>query len=166
MLIDATMEEWKVIEGYEMYEVSTHGRVRSYRNNKWGLRTEPKILKPSLTTTGYWFVVLYPKKQCVIHRLVANAFLPNPENKPEVDHIDRNPTNNMVSNLRWVTRSENQINTKDRPCKLNERNITMNHNNYMVQIQRNNKIAYRKTFKTLEEAIEARDAFLTDAGEF
>lgn len=55
--------------------------------------------------------------QYLVHRLVAETFIPNPENKPEIDHIDRNRANNKVENLRWVTRSENCLNRKHK-CKI------------------------------------------------
>lgn len=61
---------------------------------------------------GYRFIG-YNYQRFSVHRLVAETFIPNPENKPEVDHIDRNPNNNSVSNLRWVTVQENNNNRKD-----------------------------------------------------
>lgn len=109
------MEEWKDIEGYEgLYQVSDQGNVKSLarkRNNSKGSYTQKeRILKQSNTTTGYKKVELVKngqKKSLRVHRLVAQAFIPNPENKPEVNHIDGNKTNNFVSNLEWVTSSEN-----------------------------------------------------------
>lgn len=110
------MEEWKAIEGYEgRYEVSTEGRVR-------GLKKAKKILKPSIVS-GYYRVGLHKlidgKRHvlnCLVHRLVASAFIQNQDNKPQVDHIDGNRLNNCASNLRWVTASENHANviTKER----------------------------------------------------
>ena len=98
------MEEWKQIQGFESYEVSTHGNVRSKRG----------LLKQRLCTSGRPQASLHKdgkQHQIFNHRLVANAFIPNPDNKPQIDHIDRNRTNNHISNLRWVTQSENQQNT-------------------------------------------------------
>lgn len=96
------MEIWKDIEGYEdLYEVSDEGNVR---NKKTG-----RILKPG-KKNDYKFVGLFKNgksKYRLVHRLVGKAFIPNPDNKPEIDHIDKNRSNNNVDNLRWVDRQEN-----------------------------------------------------------
>lgn len=95
-------EIWKDISGYEgLYRVSNLGKVESLRNNI--------ILKQSPTKDGYLAVGLCngKTKTCRAHRLVAIAFIPNPDNLPEVNHIDGNKTNNSVDNLEWVTPLEN-----------------------------------------------------------
>lgn len=101
------MEEiWKDIEGYEgIYQVSNLGRVKSLKHSKEG-----KLLKGRVTGKGYLSVVLFRnsvRKSNSIHRLVAQAFIPNPENKPEVNHIDEDKTNNNIDNLDWSTPKEN-----------------------------------------------------------
>jgi len=108
---------------------------------------------------GYLFVHL--KKNQKIHRLVALHYIPNPENKREVDHIDRDKSNNDISNLRWVSSKENCMNRKPKRVqknnKLGEKNISQTSNgNYKVVIQRKD-LSVNKTFKTLEEAIKYRD---------
>lgn len=96
-------EYWKDIKGYEgLYQISNLGRVKSFYSGK--------ILKGIKATNGYLNVRLYKNGTphgLSIHRLVAQAFIPNPENKPEVNHIDEDKTNNKISNLEWNTRLEN-----------------------------------------------------------
>lgn len=97
-------EEWKVINEYPGYSVSNLGKVR---NDKTG-----RILK--LQPHGdfkYLYVYLSQGKRIGrrVHRLVAQAFIPNPDSKPEVNHIDGCGFNNCSSNLEWTTRSENMI---------------------------------------------------------
>ena len=99
-------EEWRDIKGYEgLYQVSNLGRVKSldrYVINKSNKQQyyNGKILTLSKNNS---------QKTIPVHILVAKTFIPNPESKPEVNHIDGNKTNNCVSNLEWVTRSENEL---------------------------------------------------------
>ena len=105
------MEEWRPIEGYEYYEVSNLGRVRSWIDNRWRRRSSPKVLSPHRLTKGYLGVSLSSapnvSKTIKVHRLVAKAFIPNPDNLPMVNHKDENKTNNCVSNLEWITPKDN-----------------------------------------------------------
>ena len=94
-------EEWKEIK--EHYLVSNFGRVK----NKYG-----KILKPIKKENGYYRVYL-KSKWYPIHRLVAEAFIPNPDKLPEINHIDLNKSNNNVNNLEWCSRKYN-VNYGDR----------------------------------------------------
>ena len=91
-------EYWKVIEDTD-YEVSSLGNIRN--KNK-------KEMKYFLNNSGY-AVIKLNKKHFLIHRLAAIAFIPNPENKQYVNHIDGNKLNNSISNLEWVTMSENRL---------------------------------------------------------
>lgn len=108
------MEEWKDINGYEgIYQISSYGRVKSIdRVLSNGKKRKSKFLYIH-KINGYPTVSLckdYKQRNYKIHRLVAQAFIPNPENKPCVDHIDTDRENNVVSNLRWVTYQENTDN--------------------------------------------------------
>lgn len=109
------LEIWKPIRGYEgLYEISNLGRVKSLsRVTPHNGRTYPtKILKPHVNTKHYLDVDLCRngvQKRHRIHRLVAEAFIPNPNNKPQVNHIDCDKNNNCVDNLEWCDNSENQI---------------------------------------------------------
>lgn len=101
------MEEiWKDIIGYEgYYKVSNMGRILSLHKKSKISRFEKSILKPGRQATGYLTVVLYKdgakKKSFLVHRLVAEAFIPNPNNYEMINHIDECKTNNCVDNLEW-----------------------------------------------------------------
>lgn len=104
-LEDLDGEEWRDIKGYEgHYQISNYGRVKSSYMGK------VKIVKPDLSTVGYLGIGLYKKgtyRRAKIHRLVAEAFILNPENKKTVDHIFNNKFDNYFENLRWATQAEN-----------------------------------------------------------
>lgn len=111
------MENWKDIKGYEgFYQVSDCGRVRSLErdvfspNGTVNRHIEEKILVPVLNNKGYSLVNLFKNgkgKLMLVHRLVAMAFIPNPENKSQINHRDEVKTNNVVENLEWCSAQEN-----------------------------------------------------------
>ena len=106
--MEAVKELWKDIEGYEgLYKVSSYGNVLSL---KYCGSNRKHLLAPNPDHKGYLMVYLSKKgktKTFKIHRLVASAFIPNPHNLPQVNHIDENPNNNKVENLEWCTRKYN-----------------------------------------------------------
>ncbi len=98
-------EIWKDITGFECeYQVSNLGRVKSFKKGK------ETIMKPHVIYSGYFQICLLKQNKrhlFLIHRLVAQEFIQNPFNKPEVNHIDGNKQNNKVNNLEWCTHGEN-----------------------------------------------------------
>lgn len=106
-------ELWKDIPEYEgLYQISNRGRVKSFRQStKYGKAAE-YILKPTVANNGYCQVTLYgagKRKKFLVHRLVANAFIPNPDNLPQVNHKDEDRLNNAVNNLEWCSALYNNM---------------------------------------------------------
>lgn len=106
-------EIWKDVVGYEgLYQVSNLGRVKSLPKNAGFRKQAEKQSAIFMDRQGYCKVNLYKNnahRQCYVHILVATAFLPNNENKPQVNHIDGDKSNNCVENLEWCTAKENVI---------------------------------------------------------
>lgn len=107
-MILTNSEEWRPVKGYEgLYEASNTGKVVSLNYNGTGARQE---LKPLKKQNGYLSVRLYKNgewKNIRLHRVIAEAFIPNHQNLPEINHIDENPANNAADNLEWCTHKYN-----------------------------------------------------------
>jgi hypothetical protein len=105
-------EVWKNIPNYKKYQVSNLGKIKSFAKNK----QNGKILKFSHNHKGYNQVILVKDKKPnnqLVHRLVAQAFIPNPNNLPQVNHKDGNKQNNCVDNLEWITNKDNIKHAKE-----------------------------------------------------
>ena len=126
-------EEWKDIKGFEgCYQVSNFGQVKSLPQKRRWHQRKPYLLSANIVKNGYCLAHLYiqyQRKAIPIHRLVALAFIPNPSNKPQVNHKDGNKQNNKVDNLEWVTKAENGKHAfrngflKLPPPKLNQEDV-------------------------------------------
>ena len=154
--------EWKLIEGFDgIYSVSNYGEVR---NNKTGRlmkqrKTEKGYLRVGLTNNG--------KPKCMrVHRLVAQAFIPNPDDKPEVNHIDFNKENNCVNNLEWVTGKENakhSLGNRKKSNKIECKNISNTGEKYISYysgyyvVRMFGKKYFCKSFKNIDDAKKCRD---------
>lgn len=147
------------IDGYKNYLIYEDGRV--YTNNK-----RKGFLKPKKNENGYLRVGLYKNnkiKYFSIHRLVALAYISNPENKPEVDHKNRIITDNRVENLRWATHLENMQNKGMMKNNTSgEKNIKKTKWDTYIFRKTTNGKRFNKNFKTKAEAIIFRDNYLSN----
>jgi len=154
------MEEWKYIESFERYEVSNMGNIRR------GTR----ILKPGLDTYGYRQVNLYKnsKRFCKkVYRLVLDAFNPNVNNKPQIDHINRIRSDDRLENLRWVTASENVRNSKNFTEEMLGISWNKKNSKYIVRLKLNGiSDCYIGSCKALEDAKVLRNKALNGEIQF
>jgi hypothetical protein len=154
------MEEWRAITDFPDYQVSNMGRVMS---TKWG---KERIMK-SATYHGYKKIQLRINSDTywttTVHRLVAAAFIGNPDNFPEVNHINHIRDDNRVENLEWVTHNQNQRGKIYAPGATGEKYIKIRANRFEIKIRRNNtQVVYYARFDTLPEAVQARNEWLAN----
>lgn len=169
-----TEETWKDIPGYEvLYAVSSFGRIRSYdrlidrsASGKGNYVLSGRILKTRIDTDGYLLVDLnagHDKKTFKVHRLVAEAFIPNPDNLPHVDHHDGDRANNHLANLKWATVKENLLSRNNIKQASGVRGVRLNHRGKYQAYCHNHqtgKFVHIGVFESVEAASVARQAFI------
>ena len=155
--------EWIIeLEDFPLYFISNLGKVYSKKNNKWREAKNLKEIRFYIGKDGYKYVTLSVKnksKHKVIHRLLAETFIQNPDNKIYVDHINRIRTDNRLENLRWATARENAINItkqKNNTSGFTGVNYDKNTNKWRAEIYTDRYKVKSKRFKTKEEAINWR----------
>jgi hypothetical protein len=155
------MEEiYITIQEFPNYQISNLGNVKNVRTKR--------ILSPQTDKDGYKLVCLYNNKVAKtkrLHRLLGQYFIPNPENKKEIDHIDNNPSNNELSNLRWASSSDNKKNRN----KVINTNFSSSYigvsyskkiKKWRARITNNGIETHIGSFKTEIEASQARDNYI------
>ena len=153
-------EEWRQYKQYP-YWVSNKGNVKRVNPNG-----KERILKPCHTNQGYMWIDIIRKPKRIkglVHVMVAECFIDNPDNKPQVDHINGNKNDNCVSNLRWATNAENQRNmvklrsTNTTGCVgITSRKYKGEHYSWRVRITLDNKRIQIGDFQNYDEAVKAR----------
>lgn len=162
LLVKPEMEEWKNIDGYIDYQISSLGRVKSLKYGK------ERFLKERPDGCGYFQVILCKdgiEHSYKVHKLVALHFIPNENtiDKNLVDHIDRCITNNSVNNLRWVNYSENRLNSYQ--VQLPMYGITnTTFGKFKVQMNISRVMTYLGCYSSLKEAQEVRNNHLRKLG--
>lgn len=177
------METWKKIPDYD-YEVSDLGNLRSMdktitTSTGNTVNYKGKLRKPQVNSKGYVNAVLFKNGKATtysLHQLVATLFIPNPNNYPEINHIDGNKSNNSVSNLEWCTHSQNQMHsfrTKLHPkvgsskyyhvSKYNHKDRP--NRKWSAAIRYNGKMFGQRTFLTEEDAARHADYLLDLIGD-
>jgi hypothetical protein len=154
------MEEFKIIKDFPNYSVSNYGNVK---NN-----TTDKILSQPINTQGYAVARLCANGKSQnhkVHRLIASAFIENPDNKPCVDHIDNNKLNNDLSNLRWVTFRENSMNQKitiKNKSGVKGVSFYKKYNCWRAEIRFEGKTKHLGYFENIEDAKRVRQKYANE----
>lgn len=149
-------EIWKNIDNYEYYQVSNLGRIKmlSYITSD-GRKLKEKNRKTFINNKGY-LIVNIKGKHFLVHRLVAQAFIPNPNNLPQINHKDENKLNNKVDNLEWCTAKYNS-NYGTKPYK-----ISLIHKNKKIPIEIKNKISQKMKIIVTKRKRDKKGHFIKD----
>lgn len=179
-------KEWKNIEGYEkFYKVSNYGEVKAKRRVVYDMIdgelqpisvTPEHLITPTDNGKGYKIVGLIgedkKRKNYYVHRLVATAFIPNPHNYPQVNHLDYDRANNKITNLEWCTASDNaQYSSCNHPLthdwtrsSTGYKYIQVKRDKYRVSMPWSKTKRIDKCFKTFEEALNYRNMVAKEIG--
>lgn len=165
------LEVWRKIKTYEdFYEISSFGRVRSLDRLSNNKIRKGKLCKPFMRN-NYWAVALSKQgfvKQFSIHRLVAEAFIENSENKPTVNHIDGNKLNNTLSNLEWATQSEQILHAINKLGFIPHK-VVCNYTNRLKQIRKTARLGYstpQEVKEKISKSLSKRIKCISDNIEF
>lgn len=147
-------EVWKDVVGHDGYQVSNLGNVRSYVRNKDG-----RDLKFVKNRQGYNTVCLGRGNRRLVHRLVADAFIPNPDKLPIVRHMDDNPSNNIVNNLAWGTQTDNMQDCVQHGILVGDTRAAIEANKKSV-IATNLKTGEERVYHSMREAADDLDVWI------
>lgn len=157
--MEENKEEWKDVAdcffAHQNYECSNTGFIKNKKNKKYYLQGFPN-------NWGYIRVILSDKgkrKQYSLARIISTTWIPNPNNLPEIDHIDRNINNNSIRNLRWVDKQQQHLNRSSHPISGVKGSYKTKYGKWQSSIKNpeTNKIEYIGTYDTKEEAGQAYD---------
>jgi hypothetical protein len=162
-IVTNPVQEWRRCVKCPQYECCRDGLIRHVKS----LKPTPQYYSPKgYSTIKYYIASIKAQKNAKVHRLIAEAFIPNPNLKREVDHKDGNKQNNSVENLRWATRSENCSNKPKPVGKSNQyRGVYNYYGKFRVGISQANKMVWLGTYPTADEGATAYNEWVINNGQ-